>query len=73
MKITALFTESNPAEWKQYIPVSGKRVEIIDYRPVGDGYSFKYEDFTGFAFAHELTEPSHPLSLLAAKQRILGE
>jgi len=73
MKITALFTESNPTEWKQYAPISGKRVEIIKYSPVGEGYNFKYEDFTGFAFAHELTESSHPLNLFVLKQRVLGQ
>ena len=72
MTITAIFTESRPDRWPEYHTVSGKRVEITEYRAFSGGYTFKYEDFVGFATSDELTEPSIPLSLLEAKRRILG-
>ena len=70
MKITAIFIESNPVSNPKHAKLSGKRVEIIKLE--GDEDWFEIESGL-HAYEHELTEPSHPLSLLKAKQRILGK
>ena len=73
MKITAIFTESRPKDFLTYAEMSGKRVEILSHDPFDNTFRFSYKTFEGFAFAHELTESSHPLNLFVLKQRVLGQ
>lgn len=72
MKITALFTESRPHANFLHAKISGTRVEVISKDEYGT-YNIVDDSGTFIAYSNELTEPSCPLGLIDAKQRVLGK
>jgi len=73
MKITALFTESRPHANFLHAKISGTRVEVISKDEYLGTYNIVDDSGTFIAYSNELTEPSCPLGLIDAKQRVLGK